>query len=118
MSWQVVIPGQPPSVNHMYARGNPRRPVRKTANAEAYQAAATLIVRTTRPSGWAYTEGYIRLMYDLELQRDMDCDNVLKALNDAIAIGLGVNDKVFLPCVRSKEVGVKHPQVIVTVDYP
>jgi Holliday junction resolvase RusA-like endonuclease len=47
----------------------------------------------------------------------MDCDNVLKALNDAIAIGLGVNDKVFLPCVRSKEIGIKSPRVIVTVEY-
>ena len=112
----MVIPGQPPSVNHMYERGYKK--IRKTDGAEAYQAAATYIVRTTRPSGWRHTDGYIRLTYDLHLQRDMDCDNILKALNDAIAVGLDVNDKWFLPCVRSKEFGIKNPSVTVTVDYP
>lgn len=115
MSWQVRIPGQPPSVNHMYERGY--RKIRKSPGAEAYQAAATLIVRTSRPSGWTYESGFVRLVYDLHLKRDIDCDNILKALNDAIAVGLGMNDRYFLPCVRSKEIGVQNPYVDITVEY-
>jgi Holliday junction resolvase RusA-like endonuclease len=47
-----------------------------------------------------------------------DADNLLKALNDAIAKALNVDDKVFLPCVRSKAVDgrEKDPRVIVEID--
>jgi Holliday junction resolvase RusA-like endonuclease len=116
MSWQFVVPGQPPSVNHMYARTRAGG-VRKSSGVEAYQAGVTLIARTSRPSGWKYDFGFVRLEYEFRLKRDIDCDNLLKALNDAIAVALEMNDRFFLPCVKSKEIGVKDPDVRVTVVY-
>jgi Holliday junction resolvase RusA-like endonuclease len=114
MNWQFTVEGQPPSVNHMYARTRTGG-VRKSPGVEAYQAGVTLIARTSAPSGWNTGWGFVRLEYEFRLKRDIDCDNLLKALNDAIAVGLGINDRLFLPCVRSKEIGVKNPSVTVTV---
>jgi Holliday junction resolvase RusA-like endonuclease len=120
VSWQIVLPGQPPSVNHMYeivyAGRHPR--ISKKAEVGTYQAGVTLITRTSRPSGWKYEGGFVRLTYDFHLKRDIDCDNLLKAINDAVAVALETNDRYFLPCVRSKEIGVESPSVTITVDYP
>jgi Holliday junction resolvase RusA-like endonuclease len=117
-TWRVSIPGVPPSVNHMYqasihktATGS-YRGVRKAEGVEAYQDGATMFVRTSMPSSWrkdlAKHEGYIRIKYWFYLQRDIDCDNALKALNDAIAKALGVDDKRFLPYVVDKWVSKKN----------
>jgi Holliday junction resolvase RusA-like endonuclease len=101
----------------MYLR-NRTGGIRKSSGAESYQAGVTLIARTARPSGWKYEKGFVRLQYEFRLKRDIDCDNLLKALNDALAVALGMDDRFFLPCVKSKEVGVKDPNVTVTVNYP
>ena len=124
--WSFEIPGQPPSVNNMYVQtilrrgvnAPPIRSMKKDERVAAYQVAATFIARSSRPRGWKPTGEQIRLTYDFSLQRDADADNLLKALNDAIAYALGVNDKVFLPCVRSKVVDGKNkePCVVVEVD--
>ena len=50
------------------------------------------------------------------LKRDIDCDNALKALNDAIAHALNVNDKAFLPSVEAKWTGENDPFVIVEIE--
>jgi len=117
MNWQFTVPGQPVSVNHMYER-TARGGIRKADGVEAYQAGVTYIARTARPSGWKYNGGFVRIYYEFRLKRDIDCDNSQKALNDALAIALEMNDRNFLPCVKSKEVGVKDPSVTVTVEYP
>jgi Holliday junction resolvase RusA-like endonuclease len=94
------------------ARGN-RRLVKDPAVA-AYQAMVTLIVRTQRPRGFP-GPGQIRVRYWFELSRDIDCDNALKALNDAIALALDVDDRRFLPMVVCKHVGSKHPRVTIEI---
>jgi len=111
VSWKVTIPGQPPSSNHAYkvvrikrGGGVPFHTLAKTAEATAYQQGVRLIVAAAKPSGWR-PEGQIRLRYRLFLDRDIDCDNVSKILNDAIARALDVNDKIFLPCYEHKETG-------------
>lgn len=117
-SWEVTIPGAPPSVNHMYAIGRGRRPVRKAEGVESYQLVASHMVRLATPGSWkralsSKRVGYIRIRYWFYLRRDIDCDNALKALNDAVAVALGVNDRSFLPCVMAKAVGPEEePRVV------
>lgn len=114
--WSFIIPGPFPSVNHMYrpvlVGGHPR--IAKVAGVENWQTAVSLIVKSARPSGWG-SNGQIRLIYDFYLRHDADCDNLQKALNDAIASALGVNDACFLPCVRSKSLGAKANEVRVAI---
>jgi Holliday junction resolvase RusA-like endonuclease len=122
--WSFEIPGQPPSVNNMYTQiilrrgvsAVPIRSVKKDEHVAAYQVAASLIARSAKPRGWTPNGGQIRIYYDFELRRMADADNLLKALNDAIAKALNVDDKVFLPCVRSKTTGSKDPKVVVEID--
>lgn len=134
MRWDAVIEGQPPSLNHSYA--NRTIPLRKkgvvqydelsgeqkqrrirvlTDEAEAYRNGAQMIFQSRKPSGWRPT-GQIRVMFDLMLEREIDDDNALKLLYDALKRATGYDDKNYLHCVRSKETGHAHPYVIVTVD--
>jgi Holliday junction resolvase RusA-like endonuclease len=121
--FRFTVPGVPPSVNHSY------RPI-KVRNKDgsfslrmakndvvlSYQVATAYLVRQARPSGWEPPEGYIRVRYQFFLRRSIDCDNAMKALNDAIAGALGVNDARFLPCVMSKSVNSKEPNPRVEVE--
>ena len=123
MSWSFTVPGQLVSGNHAYERAvkvarNGRRftGLKKTEEADQYQRDVGLIVGAARPSGWAHAGGYIRLRIRLHLGRDIDATNVWKILEDAIARKLDIDDKWFLPCFESKEVGVKAPYVEVTID--
>lgn len=109
-------------MNHMYeativrrADGSSVRSVRKANGVESYQVAATLIAKAARPSDWEPAER-IRVIYRFFLKRDIDCDNALKALNDAIAKAIGTDDKRFLPYVEAKTVGKDiDPGVAVTL---
>lgn len=120
--WRVTLPGPPPSVNHSYKIVKvPRRGggglvsrLAKADGIEAYQAGVTLIVRAARPSGWK-PAAPLRLRYWFYLKRKVDCDNAMKALNDAVARALGVDDDSFLPCVVAKELGHKDPYVVVEI---
>lgn len=123
MKWSFEIPGQPPSVNNMYTQiilrrgtGAPYRSVKKDSAVAAYQVGATYIARSSKPRGWKPNGSQIRVSLDFQLKRDADCDNLMKALLDAIAVALDVNDRVFLPCTRSKTIGAKDPKVIVEID--
>jgi Holliday junction resolvase RusA-like endonuclease len=98
----------------MYAR-RPDGGVYKKEGVEAWQTSVARIVQTARPSGWLPAH-QVRLYYDFHLVRRADCDNLQKALNDAIAHALGVNDDIFLPCVRSKTMKARHASVEVTVE--
>lgn len=135
MRWGVTIPGQPISTNHAYrtgrmnvsrkgtpvlnADGTPKvihRPV-KTPEAQQYHDDVLLLARNAKPSRWEPV-GQIRVVIDLFLTRDMDADGCLKVLLDGLADGIGVNDKMFLPTVRSKEAGVplRDARVVLTID--
>jgi Holliday junction resolvase RusA-like endonuclease len=120
-----TVPGAPPSVNHMYeqvrrlsATGQSFGVKKGDAVAE-YQTFAGMCVRLSKPKGWldSWTEGtYIRVTYAFTLKRHADCDNLMKALNDAIAGALGVDDKWFLPSVLCKHVDSKsEPSVVVAI---
>ncbi len=124
MSWKIVVPGQPPTVNHAYEPSTKYRTTKeggrvpytgigKNKAAIAYQRGAGLVVASARPSGWRWQGGFVRLVYRFYLARDADCDNLLKVLNDAIAGALVqreqlFNDRWFLPMVFSKRVVKEH----------
>lgn len=116
------IPTQPPSVNSSYKivrqygkGGKPYMTLAKHEEVLQYQMVAASIAKHAKPDGWA-PEGQVRPRYRFHLGKEADTDNLLKALNDGIAHGLGINDKVFLPCVVEKTIGNKEPYVEVEVD--
>jgi len=119
VSWTFTVEGQPPSMNHLYTvvrnRSTGRPYLTKAPGVETYQLVATSRCRAARPAGWQPAP-QIRVAYWFHVKRDIDCDNALKALNDAIAIALGVNDKAFLPCVKEKTTGAKEPRTVVVIE--
>lgn len=96
--------------------GQPKQVVAafKTDAAGTYQGDVRLIMRAARPSAFR-PEGQIIVAYQFRLKRDTDCDNVMKAMNDAIAKELGVNDSRFLPVALEKTTGHADPHVVVYV---
>lgn len=122
MSFAFDVPGQPPSRNHTYRiirvkhrDGGSHQQLGKVPGVEDYQLVVTALARRARPASWAPL-AQIRIRYWFNVKRDIDCDNAMKALNDAIAIGLGVDDKAFLPCVVEKTTGVKEPYVRIEIE--
>ncbi len=129
-AWRVTIDGQPPSVNHTYKIGRRPRVDPKTHRAlynddgsvklvsrlvkdpavQDYQDGVTMIVRAARPSGWKPAKR-VRIIYHYYLKGDIDCDNMKKAMNDAIAAAIGANDKAFMACDGIKELGHAKPRV-------
>ncbi len=108
-----TVPGQPPTTNHMYSRS--KGGSYKAEGVEDYQTVAAYITRQARPKGW--TPGR-RIHIDLTFwmsRGGRDADNHLKALLDAIAIALGVNDSSFLPCVAANETDKDNPRVEVVI---
>ena len=129
--FRIKVPGQPPSVNHLYkeatrtatgkngetlywpdGRIKTYRSKVKNDGVQTYQDSVTWYTKVAIPKDWKAGER-VRLRYWFHLKRDIDCDNALKAMNDAIAHALGVNDKVFLPSVEAKWTGESDPFVIV-----
>lgn len=91
-----------------------RATIVKAPGVENYQTGVMLQVRSAKPSKWI-PGSRVRIWYDFHLDADIDCDNALKALNDAIAAAIGCDDKAFMPCVRTKVTGVKEPYVKIEV---
>ena len=122
--WTVVIPGSPPSGNHAnkigkgYRRGGIEYPkIVKTPEAEAYQAAAAMVVRTARPSNWRWNGGQVIVEYRMFLARDADCTNVIKVVEDAVFPALGINDSFALPRAMSKQIVPKaHARIEVSIE--
>lgn len=127
-----TVPGQPMSWNRSYrqrvvrvkdkfgnlvhderGRVKARSGMFKTKEAEIYQDTVRWMAKTAKPSGFA-PEAVI-IAYDFMLARDIDCDNVMKMINDAIAEAIGLNDRYFYPVVLSKSTGSKNPSVLVNV---
>jgi Holliday junction resolvase RusA-like endonuclease len=123
--WTFHIPGEPPSVNHSYHVVRGTRRIAKNPEVENYQTVVTWATRT-KVKDFAWSGGFVRVRYRFFLGRAKDVDNMLKALNDAIAIGLGMNDRWFLPCVESvtyksdvkKALAPFAPGVTVSIEYP
>lgn len=115
MSWEFDIPGQPPTVNHLYVRVRGQwNKMTKAPGVAAYQDTVVLLARQARPSGFT-VEGQLKVSFAFYLKRDADCDNLLKAILDALALALGCNDRMMLPCTLHKSTGHPLPHTVVTV---
>lgn len=116
MSFRFTVPGQPPSVNHAYqvVKGGGRRII-KAKGVEQYQLVAAHMARRAKPTDFQPT-GMIRVTYDLHLAHDQDASNCLKSVEDGIAVGLEINDRYMLPCVRLKTIGNAEPWIDVEVE--
>lgn len=108
MIWQVTIPGQAMSTNHIYkntirvARNGRHYQARKlTDEAQQYFDDAVRLIKVARPSRWS-PEGQVRVIFDLHLTRDIDSDNTKKLILDALEAATGVNDSRYLDCTRTK----------------
>lgn len=111
--WGFTVPGQPPSVNHSYAPRGGR--IYKVSGVEEYQVGAATITRNARPKGWLPGRR-VRVAYRMWLDSPRrDASNCIKALEDAIAAALGVNDAIFIPCVELRETDKANPRVEVTI---
>lgn len=107
-SWGFTLPGQPISWNRSYhivqRRGRGGRSygaLAKTPEAVAYQNEAIYRIKRAKPAQWK-PEGQVRVTFRLFLQREVDCDNVMKLIHDAIEKATGINDKYYLPTVAEK----------------
>ena len=112
MRWRVIIPGEPLSWNHAYrdvfiprADGGTVRGRAKTPECVAYQQTVAFITAASRPTGWLPGD-WIAISACLFMRRARDGDNTLKVLLDAVATGLRVNDKCFLPSIACIHAGV------------
>ncbi len=124
----ISIPGQPISWNQAYRVGRVTRtgtngrirlggdgqPVEastivKTKEAKAYTARVAQLAGWARNSlGWAGLQPeFIVVEFNYFLGRDIDCDNVMKLVDDGLETALGVDDKWFLPRAMSKIVGLR-----------
>jgi hypothetical protein len=64
-----------------------------------------LICRAAKPSGWA-PPSWVRVLWDVNLERHIDMDNLQKAVNDVLEMATGVDDKWFVPSFRYPTIGV------------
>lgn len=116
------VEGQPPSGNHRLTPAirysKQRKPYigwRRAEGVENFMLYVTVMAKRARPKDWKPADK-IRVSYLFDLDDDMDCDNAMKVISDAIALGLGVDDAHFLPCVLDKTVGNKKPGVSVYIE--
>ena len=128
-SFSVVIPGQPPSVNHTHKDaliqrrdGTTTRKRIKVPEAAEYIKNVWGSVLEARPRGWAPPvylpkegRGLIFVDIRLYLARDVDADNTAKCLMDGVKLALGIDDDQLLPRYQHKIVGVEKPRVELVV---
>lgn len=120
-TFRFKIPGPVPSWNQSYRiakashrGGGSHLYLGKSATAANYQLIAASIARRAKPPNWK-PEGQVRVVYWFRLKRAMDATNGIKILEDAVAAGIEVDDKHFLPCVAELSTGHKEPHVEVEV---
>lgn len=120
--FSFTVPGQPVSwnaafrVKFRFIGGVKTRGLYKTSEAEAYQDGIRLIARTAKPSSFILPKrGRVIIAYEFVLKTDIDCDNLMKLMNDALSEAIEHNDKFFMPVVVSKTLGSPNPYTTVTV---
>jgi hypothetical protein len=114
MTWSFVVPGQPVSTNHMYIIGKGYRrggisfpKMVKAPGVENYQTVASMVCRIAKPKDWKWDGELLVVEFDFHLMDNIDCDNAMKALLDAIKDVIGVDDRFMLPRAMTKEWGLK-----------
>jgi Holliday junction resolvase RusA-like endonuclease len=97
---ELEIPGKPPSWNAIYrARNSYVYMTREGKDWKSYVESLTRAQREKKFWKPSRAESYLSANLWIWLSRPMDADNILKVTLDAVAKGLEVNDKRFLPRV-------------------
>ena len=111
---RLIIPGVPPSVNHMYVNGHKGRRV-LTAVAETWKTDITVrAIEWRRKNNWKTAKGktIVRLWYFWPDNRKRDTHNTLKLMLDCFEDALiYTNDKYALPQVMDYDVDRENPRV-------
>lgn len=114
--FSVTIPGNPPALNSTYKvvtiKGHGR--LAKHAAVATWQDTVAWLTKVAAPKGWSPSRR-VRVEVAWWTARTRDADAGLKALLDALATGLGINDSCFLPTVLSNEVDKANPRTEVTI---
>jgi hypothetical protein len=120
----VRLPGRPPSWNDSYhivrkftyrnGQKHYFHTLAKTEQLVRWQEGMVLIVRAAKPSRWE-PMGWIRVLWDVRLERHIDMDNLQKAVNDVLEMATGVNDKWFVPSFKYPEIGVSRRDAGITL---
>ncbi len=112
-----VIPGLPPTTNHAYrvsVRGG-KAIMYKSVEAKAWQEAAVLIINTQKErQDWSTCGIRVGLTFFCN-NMGRDIDGGIKLALDAIAEGLGFNDKKVLVLVVHKGKTVEQEETCVEV---
>jgi|LakMenEpi03Aug12_release.lakeMendotaPanAssembly.Ray.scaffolds.fasta_scaffold02064_36 Holliday junction resolvase RusA-like endonuclease len=109
---EIVLVGRPPSWNRAYRVAG--KIIYMTREAKAWKEIVTYATQkalVTRPD-FLPVDGK-RIVIDIwaHLKRPMDADNLLKLTLDAVAAGLVVNDRWFIPRVWEMEFGAAEEYV-------
>lgn len=123
--WTVEIAGNPPTINASYKivymrpfcpvcnRGTAR--LGKAPDVEVWQTAVAFSVQAARPRGWQPSR---RVRIGIEwymIRAGRDADGPLKACLDGIKVGLGIDDRIFLPTIISNEIDRAAPRTVLTL---
>jgi len=122
--WGFTVTGNPVTLNSTYkivyhgarcsccGRGAAR--LGKSGDVETWQTAVAWSAKAARPSGWMPAR---RTVVEVEwyTARWHDGDAGTKALMDGIAVGLGCDDRGFLPRIMVNEIDKAAPRTVVRV---
>lgn len=124
--FEIIIPGSPGAINRAYKAivvgprchvcGYGKPGIAKNDNIETWQTEVAWRTKAARPSGWTPARRVVIEM-DFYMGREgRDGDGPTKPLLDGIAVGLGVDDRIFLGRVMSNEVDRANPRTVVRVE--
>jgi Holliday junction resolvase RusA-like endonuclease len=98
----IVLDGLPPTTNASYKTGQGR--FYMTAEAKAWKLATSLLVKAARLADWRdVKELLVIVTFHMTRPAQRDVDGMVKLLLDAVADGLGFNDKRVASLFVSKE---------------
>lgn len=123
-TWEFEVSGNPPTLNSSYKIvdigprcrlcGRGKSTLAKHSEIAVWQEAVAWTLKSSRPKGWMPAR---RTIIEIEwyTAKAHDADAGVKALLDGIAVGLGCDDKGFLPSVVVNEVDKLRPRTVVRI---
>ncbi len=115
--FEIVVPGWAPTLNSTYkvAMAGQSRRVYKDAATATWQDGVAWQIKAARPRAWSPSR---RVLITIEwyMPRKRDCDAGVKAALDAVAVGLGVDDSIFLLSVPVNEIDKENPRTVIRVE--
>lgn len=114
--FEIVMAGPAPALNRTYKVNlTGGRHVYKDSKVTVWQDSVAWLIKAARPRGWVPAQ---RVLITIEWYsaRKRDCDSGVKAALDAVAVGLGVDDSIFLLSVPVNEVDRANTRTVIRVE--